>query len=371
MTNQRLLSVFLLSVSAFPTLVHAQLSPNVTVWATGLNAPRGIRFGPDGYLYVAEAGLGGSVSTVGACEQVPAPVGPYLGGQTARISKIDSQANVSTVATGLPSTVDSMGDLMGVADLAFLDGSLYALVAGGGCSHGNPNLPNGIYKIDQTTGTWALFANLDSYLKTHPAKYENPADFEPDGSFYGMIVNNGTLLSVEPNHGQIFATDAQGNIEQALDVSASQGHIVPTVLFAYKENLYLGNLDLFPINPTTSRLMTVSPFNCFNEQIPGLQAPSVTLNIVHSIAGFTTIVGLDIGPDGLVYVLELSDAAGYPTPGAGDVVRISATGQIETVATGLTLPTGMTFGPGGTLYVSNFGAYNSPGSGQILKVTVN
>ena len=244
MTNQRLLSVFLLSVSAFPTLVHAQLSPNVTVWATGLNAPRGIRFGPDGYLYVAEAGLGGSVSTVGACEQVPAPVGPYLGGQTARISKIDSQANVSTVATGLPSTVDSMGDLMGVADLAFLDGSLYALVAGGGCSHGNPNLPNGIYKIDQTTGTWALFANLDSYLKTHPAKYENPADFEPDGSFYGMIVNNGTLLSVEPNHGQIFATDAQGNIEQALDVSASQGHIVPTVLFAYKENLYLGNLDL-------------------------------------------------------------------------------------------------------------------------------
>jgi hypothetical protein len=371
MTYRRLLFVFLLSVSAFPSLVHAQLSPNVTVWATGLNAPRGIKFGADGYLYVAEAGTGGSLSTAGACTQVVPPVGPYLGGQTGRISKIDPQANVSTVATGFASTVDSEGDLMGVADLAFLDDTLYALVAGGGCSHGNPTLPSGIYKVDQTAGTGTLFANLDSYLRRHPAEYENPADFEPDGSFYSMIVNNGKLLTVEPNHGQIFSTDAQGTIEEILDVSASQGHIVPTTLFAYKDNLYLGNLGLFPIDPTTARLMTISPFNCFVEPVAGLQDSNVALNIVHSKAGFTTMVGLTLGPDGLVYVLELSDAAGYPTPGAGDVVRISATGQIETVATGLTLPTAMTFGPDGKLYVSNFGAYNEAGSGQIVQVDVN
>lgn len=38
-------------------------SSNVTVYATGLNNPRGLTFGPDRYLYVAEGGAGGSTST--------------------------------------------------------------------------------------------------------------------------------------------------------------------------------------------------------------------------------------------------------------------------------------------------------------------
>lgn len=45
---------------------------NVSVYASGLNGPRGLKFGPDGALYVAEAGLGGSTpSTSFDCELVP------------------------------------------------------------------------------------------------------------------------------------------------------------------------------------------------------------------------------------------------------------------------------------------------------------
>jgi hypothetical protein len=94
-----------------------------------------------------------------------------------------------------------------------------------------------------------------------------------------------------------------------------------------------------------------------------------SLHVLSSKAGFTTVVGTAFGPDGLLYVLELSDAAGFPTPGAGKVVRVEANGSIEDVATGLVVPTAMTFGLNGKLYVSNFGAA-PPGAGQIVRIDI-
>src|SRR5262252_6327910 len=56
---------------------QAQMSSNVSVFATGFNNPRGLKWGPDCNLYVAEGGTGGKgYSTVGKCDQVPPPVGP-------------------------------------------------------------------------------------------------------------------------------------------------------------------------------------------------------------------------------------------------------------------------------------------------------
>lgn len=78
------------SMTALTGAVYAQIPvpPNATVVASGLNGPRGLAFGPDRALYVAEAGTGGKLSTKGICTQVIGPVGPYKGGTTARISKV-------------------------------------------------------------------------------------------------------------------------------------------------------------------------------------------------------------------------------------------------------------------------------------------
>ncbi len=369
-----LLFTAVVAASVLPHTVPAQ-SSNVHVVASGLNGPRGLRFGPDGYLYVAEAGaLPSSLTTTTPeeCAQVPAPVGPYGGGNTGRISRIDKYGNRTTVADGFPSTVssDATHDMVGVADLAFLNGQLYAVTAGGGCSHGNPATPNAVYRVNTHSGSYTMIANLSEFLQAHQALYENAADFEPDGVFYSLIASDGQLYTIEPNHGQIFRVTPWGDITEVMDVSKAEGHIVPTSIAARRGEFFVGNLGLFPITPNASKILTLAP-GCVGEFTPGLDNCDnfTSLGLVGSRAGFATVVAVDFGPDGLLYALELSPAAGFPAPGAGDVVRINRDGQIQQIATGLVVPTGMTFGPDGKLYVSNAGAA-PPGAGQIVKIDI-
>jgi glucose/arabinose dehydrogenase len=366
-----LLSAAILAASILPQAAQSQASSTKTVIASGLQAPRGLKFGPDGMLYVAEAGTGGTNSTVGTCPQVPAPVGPYKGGRNGRISRIDKSGKRTTVASGFASSVDAFGDFQGVADLSFIDGTLYALIGGGGCSHGDANLPNAVVSVNTKNGSWKQVANLSQFLKSHPVKYPNPLDFEPDGTFYSMIAYQNQLYVVEPNHGQVLRVQRDGDVFSLLDLSASEGHIVPTAITERDGEFILGNLNIFPIEPNFARIITLSHAECSRNSIPGLQDDTGIgkLHIVGSKAGFTTVVGTEFGPDGLLYVLELSAAPGNPAPGNGKVVRVRANGTIEVVAAGLSVPTAMTFGPDGNLYVSNFGAA-PPGAGQIVKIRI-
>ena len=341
--------------------VAAPLSTNVTVFASGLNNPRGLAFGPNGDLYVAEGGLGGTRMTTSAdCTQVPAPIGQYSGGFTSRISKIDPKGIRTTVADGLPSsqTSPASGSLVsGVADVAFVGGRLYALEAGAGCSHGLLGTDNSILRVNPN-GTTTPVADLSQFLKSHPVAHPNADDFEPDGTWYSMAAVRDNLYAVEPNHGEIDRINpSTGTISRVIDVSASQGHIVPTAL-AYKGNFFLGNLGTFPVTPGSESLFKVTPSGQIKTWATGL----------------TTVLGVVTGSHDRLYALESMTAPGFPGPGelgTGRVVRIDPSGAQTVIATGLSFPTAITLGPDRALYVSNLGFGGPvPGLGQILRITI-
>ena len=352
---------------------HAQVPSDYTVVAGGLNAPRGLRFGPDGDLYVAEGGTGGKNATTAAqCTQVPGPVGPYTGGNTGDIVKIDKSGKKTVVAAGFPSSVASTGDLSSVSDVVFVGKDLYALIAGGGCSHGNPSSPNGIAKVDMSSGTWKLISDLSAYALTHPGKYDDAADLEPDGVWFHMIEWGGGIIAVESNRGILVNVTTAGRASEFIDISASQGHIVPTAIAKYQDQIYVGNLLYFPILQKWSRILRIAPTGSIGENDVAGFASAPGNYVAESKAGFTTVMAAAVGPDNLLYVLELSDNAGYPALGNGKVLRIEHSGAITEVITGLNVPGGMAWGPDGRLYVSDFSAVPAPnyGLGRILRFDV-
>jgi len=332
----------------------------IQVFATGFNNPRGLEWGPDGNLYVAEGGLGGSDSTVGQCTQVVPPVGPYTGSTNdpvngGRISMVTPGGVRTTLASGLPSsmTTAQTGNLAsGVADIAFIGNQMYALLSGAGCSHGVASVPNGVLRV-APDGSWTMIANLSEFIQNNPVRNPPTEDFEPDGTFYSMVSVGGSLYVDEPNHGEIDQVTTSGSISRLVDVSASQGHVVPTAL-AHHGVFYVGNLGTFDPGDEAGdeHVFQVNPNGRLRIETSGLE----------KVLGLAFVGGKE-------YALEMSVHAGGPVPGTGALVRVRAGRVVETLASGMTFPTGLTVGPDGAFYVSNQGFGFPAGQGQVLRIT--
>jgi hypothetical protein len=146
-------------------------------------------------------------------------------------------------------------------------------------------------------------------------------------------------------------------VSRVVDISASQGHIVPTAIAYHNGKFYVGNLNTFPIVPGSSKVLKITP----------------TGQISVFRSNLTAILGLAFDSAGRLYVLENTTGVGnqFPTPGTGKGVRIDPSGNRTLIASGLFLPTAMTFGPDGALYVSNVGFGPPPnGLGHVLRITM-
>ena len=144
-------------------------------------------------------------------------------------------------------------------------------MGGAGCSHGVPQvpeMPNGVLRVNED-GSTELIANLSAFVMAFPVAHPNADDFEPDGTWYSMIAVRGNLYAVEPNHGELDKITPEGQISRVSDISASQGHIVPTAI-AYHGNFYVGNLNTFPVVPGSSKIYKITPSGQISVFVEGL-----------------------------------------------------------------------------------------------------
>jgi sugar lactone lactonase YvrE len=191
-----------------------------------------------------------------------------------------------------------------------------------------------------------MIANLSAWQMAHPVKNPEPDDFEPDGTWYSMTAVRGSLYAVEPNHGEVVRVTPDGTITRVVDVSAWEGHIVPTAI-AYHGNFFFGNLSTCPIQPGASKIFKLTPSD----------------NLQKWADGLNTVLGVRFDGRGRMYVLENTVGAPFPAPGMGRIVRIDPSGAQTVLVNGLNLPTAMTFGPDAKL-MSRSGNSARPSGGS-------
>lgn len=331
---------------------------------SGLDNPRGLTLGPDGGIYVAEAGRGGNGTSIlsgdGQIVQYGASgaVTRYLNGLQERvISGLPSLAPQSGPAPG--------GGATGLHDLGFRGADLFGVIGLGGTpAHGTA-----------LAGDSTSFAHLVQLpLGGSPQNIADIGGFEalnnpdggvPDTNPYGLLITPTGFVVADAGANALFNITSGGTIS-TLSVFPPQANPLPfgppvfqavptTVTLGPDDAYYVGNLTGFPFPQGFASIWEVDP---------GTGDASV------AESDFTNIIDLDFASDGDLLVLQLTSngLASNLGPGPGRLIRIdSVTGARQTLLEDpLFFPGGLLVGPNDTIYVSNLGI--SAGQGQVLAI---
>lgn len=348
----------LVGAAALAVPLAAAAAPPQAVMS-GLDNPRGLAFGPEGALYVAEAGKGGP----GVCVPLPDGPGTRCYGATGAISRL-WRGKQERIATGMPSLAGQpAGDTAtGPQHVSFQGrGGLFVTI---GCV------------CNKSTATGALLDGLGfGYLRQVSASghtrtlsdlagYEvsaNPDGAQVDSNPFGLLARPGHRLATDAGGNSLLDVAANGDVSTIATFPKLPGPFglrdaVPTdVVVGPDGAYYVSTLTGFPFTAGTAIVYRVVP-----GQVPTIYASNLTM-----------LTDLAFAADGSLYVLEhASGIPGVPFPfaGPGSLRRVPPGGGASStvVAGGLPRATGLVVGDNGALYVSVNGA--SAGNGTVLRI---
>ena len=342
----------------------------VTTIATGLNNPRGLNFGPDGALYIAEAGSGG----IGPCG--PGPEGPRCFGESGSVARIDPQTGVATkIATNLPSLATDGSFATGLHDITFQGLGNVMLTTGFAGDPADRALNFGaagrnfarLARIN-AAGKFSLEQDLGAYEAA-----SNPTGDEVDSNPYGVLALAGRTVYADAGGNALNQISARGRIST---LGTFPDRLVPAPPF-----LELPPGTLIPMDTVPTSVAQGPDGNFYVGQLTGFPFPVDDANVYRvpadggatevAAGGFTAVIDVAFGADGSMYVLELAKngllAAFIDGDWTGALIRVAPDGTRTEIAAGmLTAPGGVAVGNDGALYVTNNSI--SSGIGQVLRI---
>lgn len=327
-----------------------------TVIASGLNNPRGLAFGADGALYVAESGFvqtGGPTVTLsrGPASHI------FHVSNTGSISRI-FEGTQSRIITGLPSIGSlTVAETTGPQDIAFgADGTGYFVVG----FVTDPAARAGLGPQGNLFGQVFTFSGATVTPLSDVAALEasNPARRELNSNPYHLAALPGGLLVTDAGSNTLVRVGSDGTASNLATflarnvVPAFLTDAVPTGIAVGPDgNYYVAELTGIPFAQGSAQIYRVTPEG----------------GVSVAFTGFTNIGDIAFGPDGALYVLQV-DSNGLTTPPAGgSLLRVGMDGSRQTIfSQGLITPTGLEIGRDGAFYITNFSAAERVG--QVLRV---
>jgi hypothetical protein len=347
---------------------------NMTIIASGLDNPHGLAFGPEGALYITEAGRGGDGSD-GNCIQSIEFNGEGCFGLTGAVTRLWG-GQQERIVTGIHSIAnpDTGALASGPHDIAFDGQDAYVVV--GGCFAGPlPGSCGELIRL-QPDGTWKTIADLGAYeIANNPDGSPPPVTFNPfavlsvpdEDKSHARRSARQSRIVVDAGGNDLLHVDPKGTIStlavfppRVVDVPPFLGggqvpmQAVPTSVARGPDGaLYVGELPGFPFPLGGARIYRV---------VPG-EEPQIYAE------GFTHVIDLVFEDDGSLLVLENARNTLLSPDQTGELIRLKPDGSRTTLATtGLIRPTAMAIGFDG-LYISNCGV--CAGGGHVLRLVLD